>query len=278
MANTPTVTVSEGRVSTIFGGITAQEQVSGSRLYAVYNLPSIAEQVSRVRVIVPKKSQTNPIEVSGVRTFVVGRGKVENYLLRAFPMTLDGHDFYCVRLGESATLLYDLTTQQWMDWTSEDRSTWRPQIGTNWLGIGATQISAGATSKVVLGDDTLGVLWTLDPNVGYDQADREGHVDVQFPRKVLGGVVQRTGTTQKVGAVYLSADVASPQFALAAITLRTSDDNGKSWHTHGTITVEAGNTDQEFQWRSLGLIKQPGRLFEISDNGATVRIDGLDMR
>jgi hypothetical protein len=44
------------------------------------------------------------------------------------------------------------------------------------------------------------------------------------------------------------------------------------------LTVTPSDYSQEFAWRSLGLIRAPGRMFELSDNGAAVRIDGLDIR
>jgi len=35
--------------------------------------------------------------------------------------------------------------------------------------------------------------------------------------------------------------------------------------------------DFELAWRSLGLIRAPGRIFELIDSGPDLRIDGLDM-
>lgn len=144
--------------------------------------------------------------------------------------------------------------------------------------MGKVSFSQGANTKIVMGDDVFGLLWTLDPNQGYDEAPRVDLEDQEFTRQVVGGMPMRMRETQKVGAAYLTADMGTPQLTGANITLRTSDDYGKTWNDHGTITVEPDNYNQEFVWRSLGLIKHPGRMFEITDNGASVRIDGLDIR
>jgi hypothetical protein len=43
------------------------------------------------------------------------------------------------------------------------------------------------------------------------------------------------------------------------------------------VSVFPGEFTKEVRWRSLGLMRAPGRLFEIVDSGTTVRIDGLDV-
>lgn len=277
MAITPTITAPEGRVFSIFASSTAGVVSPELRVFTVYNLPTESEAVAEVRVLTPSTGNGG-IQVAQTRVFAIARGRLENRKMRAWTFSLDGHDFYVVRLGENSTLVYDLTTQQWADWTSEELSFWRVNTGFNWVGMGPLTMSKGAQSKVVVGDDSTGTLWTLDPNIGVDEAPREERPDTTFPRRVVGGVPMEMRNTLKVGAVYLSADMGTPQSIGANITLRTSDDNGKTYNNHGTITVEPGNYDQEFVWRSLGLIRSPGRIFELSDDGATVRIDGLDMR
>lgn len=247
------------------------------RVFAIYNFPADNVTASQTRVLHPVTVDA-PVLISQARVFAVARGRMDNRRLRCWTFSLDGHDFYVIRLGETSTLVYDTTTQQWMDWQSPDLPFWRANVGMNWIGMGPNTLNGKATSKVVVGDDSAGLLWTLDPTEGVDQSARDDREDVPFVRKVVGGLPMRLRETQSVGAVYLTADIGTPQTTLANVTLRTSDDNGKNWTDQGTITVEPGNYDQEFVWRSLGLIKAPGRIFEISDNGATVRIDGLDMR
>lgn len=253
-------------------------EASEARVFTVFNLPSQGEQVAGVRVLSPTTSTTAPMEMSQLRVLTVAHGRLDNRRMRSGWFPLDGHDMYFIRLGETATLVYDLSTQQWMEWTSKDLNFWRVNAACNWIGMGTKTLSGGAKSKVVMGDDSAGLLWTLDPTVGVDDSARSDRDPVTFTRRVVGGVAQRLRDSTPVGAVYLTADLGSPQYTTATVTLRTSDDNGKTYQDQGTITVEPGNYDQEFVWRSIGQIKAPGRIFEITDDGATVRIDGLDYR
>lgn len=253
-------------------------RASEARVFTIFNLPSQGEQVSQARIFSPVVSAPIPIEVSQLRVMAIVHGRLDNRKMRAGWFPLDGHDFVFFRLGESSTLVYDLTTSTWMEWNSEDLNFWRVNAAWNWVGMGSTTLMAGAQSKVVAGDDSVGLLWTLDPTVGVDDSARSDRDPVPFTRRVIGGVAQRLRESTPVGAVFLTCDFATPQYTTAAITLRTSDDNGKTFQTQGTVTVEPGNYDQDIQWRSVGQIKAPGRIFEITDNGATVRIDGLDYR
>lgn len=270
--------LSEGRVFTITGGKTVGLLASEGRVFSIYNFPSIGVQASEDQIKVTVKAGS-PIDVSEARVFAVVRGRLENHKVRAFPARLDGHDFVFLRLGENDTLVWDFTTKQWTRWSSEvDNNVWRPSVGNNWTGMGKPFYDDGAMSDVILGDDTFGLLWTLNPDSGIDQHPDPLRSDLPYIRKVVGGLSMRLRETLKCGAVYLTADVGTPQVTDATISLRTSDDYGKTWQPQGTITVEPGNYDQEFAWRALGLIKAPGRIFEITDNGATVRIDSMDMR
>ena len=43
-----------------------------------------------------------------------------------------------------------------------------------------------------------------------------------------------------------------------------------------TIQLTEGAFDTEIAWRSLGSFMAPGRIFELSDSGGLIRIDGCD--
>jgi len=203
---------------------------------------------------------------------------VGNPFLRVWGFSLDGHDFYVISLGETSTLVYDLTTGQWSEWFSPEETVWKAHTGTNWVSLGLdTYTTWDATSNVIAGDNNYGVLWMVDPDVGTDE-DPVTAVATPFSRQITGGIQQKLRETQAVGAAYLLASAGSPQVTGSSFTLRTSDDAGKTWTNHGTVTAELANYSQEFVWRSLGLIKQPGKLFEITDSGASIRIDSLDIR
>lgn len=278
MANTPGIQDSEGRTLTVFSSLASGIRAAEARNFAIYNYPSQGEQVSQQRNNIAVM-RASTIDVSEERTFAICRGRVESHRVRAFPFRLDGHDMVALRLGESETLIWDFTTGQWASWSSEELdNVWRPSVGNNWTGMGKNFFDDGLTSDIILGDDTFGLLWGLNAEQGYDEHPDPDRPDLPYMRRIVGGIPMRLRTTQKVGAAYLTADMGNPQVAGAGITLRTSDDYGKNWSDHGTITVAPGNYDQEFSWRSLGLIRSPGRIFELTDNGATARIDSLDIR
>jgi hypothetical protein len=144
--------------------------------------------------------------------------------------------------------------------------------------MGANAFTAGATSNVLAGDDNYGLLWAVEPERGYDESPRPDLADLGFTRRAIGGVPIRLRNTMQIGAVYLTMNLGDPQFLGAGVTLRTSADSGNTWVDHGTLTVTPNDYNQEFAWRSLGLVRAPGRIFELTDNGAAARIDGLDIR
>lgn len=276
MALTPEIRTSQSQVLSV-SEATPDLRVSEAQVFSIINFPTEELRISQVQITSVLKPSLS-IRLSQVQVFAVVRGRIENRRIRAWTFSLDGHDFYVLRLGETETLVLDVTTGQWSSWDGGDTSFWRPQVGMNWIGMDKTSFDNGANSEAVCGDDTYGILWVLNPDQGYDEHPTEGEDDVAYTRQVVGGLPMRMRDTQPVGAVYLTASVGEPQLTGATITLRTSDDSGRNWTTHGTITSTAGDYDQEFVWRSLGRIKAPGRLFEISDNGASVRLDGLDMK
>jgi hypothetical protein len=193
--------------------------------------------------------------------------------IRCWPFSLDDHDFGVFRLGPSSTLVFDLKTRQWSHWASPNRDNWRAHIGTNWVGM--TETLGNFATDVVAGDDVTGTLWIVDPTYGQDDNTDTGALP--FTRMVIGGLALDGRDTAPCGAVQLTASLGNPALTGSAITLRTSDDLGHSYANHGSVTIAAGSFDQVVEWRSLGLMRQPGRIFELSDNGIA-RIGRLSLR
>lgn len=276
MVATPAIRVTQADVIAAEKAATHVRLTQGAVLAAI-NFPSENIRVTNASV---GGATTADMDIRATQAFVFAavRGRIEDRRMRAWGCRLDGHDFYILRLDETETVVYDLTTGQWTKWESPERIFLRTAVGMNWDGMTTATFSGGANSTIVAGDDTFGLLWTLDPTIGFDNNPSDSDVEMAFTRTVVGGVPMRLRDTQQVGAVYVTASLGNPQLSGADITLRTSDDSGNTWQDHGTITINPGDYEQELVWRSLGLIRAPGRIFEISDNGASVRIDGLDMR
>lgn len=245
-------------------------------MLAALNYPSEFAQAAQASIVTAARG-TVTADVPQASVMFAGRGRIDNRRLRAWGFPLDGHDIYVLRLGEDMTLIYDLTTGQWAEWSGHDLPYWRAHLGQAWIGMGAALFAEGHSTNVVAGDDNWGLLWTLAPEDGADQSPRADLPEVPFGRVAMGGAPMQMRERVQCNAVYLTLSLGNPPLVGTTVTLRTSDDLGKTWTDHGAIAVEAGNYEQEFGWRSLGLIKHPGRIFSIEDNGVQ-RIGGADMR
>jgi hypothetical protein len=200
----------------------------------------------------------------------------DDVTIRVWGFSLDGHDFYVLRLGPSETLVYDLTANMWSSWASPGRDNWRAHVGTNWVGMRATTLDRGFGTDVVAGDDATGTLWILDPTTGRD--DRTTTDADAFTRIVTAGIQVTGRDVIPCGAVTIDLSIGAPTQTGATIMLESSDDLGHSWNNHGSNIISAGDYSATIEYRSLGTIKAPGRIFRITDNGATVRLSGADMR
>jgi hypothetical protein len=204
-----------------------------------------------------------------------GDGLVDDSVrMRCWSFSLDGHDFAVFRGGPSWSLPYDLTTGTWSQWASPGLDYWRAHIGLNWLGAGPGVIALG--SDVICGDDSSGTLFVLDPTYGRD--DRSTTSSDYFERVVTGGIAVSGRDTVPCGAVTVDCSVGEPTQTDAAMTLEISDDFGHSFTDCGSITTVDGERDTVVEWRALGTIKAPGRVFRFTDTGATVRFAAANLR
>ena len=268
------------KVQTSFGALRAIAVPSPSlriplgRVRAVYNTPVVELSVSNTAVRTVREGvPTANVSRFLLRTIV--RGKIENPRVRAWSYTLDGHDFYVLKLGtEDKTLVFDLSTGQWSQWSSAEDPRWRASLGFNWRS--SRRVPANYGSNVIVGDDSYGALWVLDPDYGMDEHLLDGD-PVPFPRVATGQMAIRGRLAQPCFSVYLSASAGSPAVTPSSVTLEYSDDSGETFADAGAIPVNSEDYTQEFAWRSLGQVRAPGRLFRISDDGALARIDSLDV-
>lgn len=275
MAITPFVQAVQARV--LSSQITTPVLRAGmSRAFGAIAFPTPFEQVSQAGVFVSARGWNNDMQVSQSRVFAAVRGAVANTSVRTFTITLDGHDFYIVRLGDAEVLIFDDYSQQWTVWQSGiSARIWRANKGLNWFG--ANKISASFGSSIIIGDDVFGVLWVLDPLLGQDQNVLEDGELQPFLRTLMGQVPMRKRDVMPCYEVFLTTDKGGPAYSGAFVTLEISDDAGKNFHNAGSIISIEGDFGQEMSWPSLGQITEPGRLFRITDNGAFTRADSFDM-
>lgn len=178
---------------------------------------------------------------------------------RAWTFTLDGHTFYVLNLGLEGTFVYDSVTQQWAQFNTDGFGQWNLQNGVMW------------GNRIVGGDSVSSQVWELDPTAVLDEGWRDiAHV-------VTGGVQTRSRVFLSCDAVRLQASVGQiDEENGATLSLRFSDDFGKTWSDYFTLELTEGDFDGELAFRSLGSFMAPGRVFELSDVGGLIRIDGCD--
>lgn len=278
MALTPQEQISEGRVFAVFKTPTAGEQVSEGLVFEVAHVTG-PQRISQAQIFAVTKV-LGPQQVSEGRVFAVVHGRIENPRIRPWTFTLDGHDFYVLRLGDAATIVYDVYSEQWVDWDSQNLPMWRANTGITWNGAEALAATYG--SSIVVGDDTFGLLWFLDPELPYDENPDSSRVPQQlsFDRVVTGQTLAKGRQYIPCYAIFLNGD----NYGLTAddftptIMLEISDDQGRNFVTIDVLTQEPDLAmNNPYSWFSLGQINSPGRIFRVTDNGIYTRIDSMEM-
>lgn len=276
MALTPQTRVGQAQIVSVLRQTASYTRVLQAQTLTVLNFPTEQVNITQgsLSVVVEPYVDTR---ISQAQVLAVVRGRIANPRLRAWTFTLDGHDFYVLRMGDDLTLVYDLYSEQWVEWQSGDLPFWRPNCGMNWAG--AVGLADEYGSNVLIGDDTYGLLWFLDPDQPYDENPDSLALQQEafFERITMGQVPMKGREVLPCYSVWLTTDMGAPAYTGAGVTLSTSDDGGATFDDHGLVTVTAGEFSPEISWYSLGQIGAPGRLFKIVDDGAIMRIDGLEM-
>jgi len=178
----------------------------------------------------------------------------------AWTFVLDGHRFYVLPLGQEGDWAYDTTTQQWCQLQTQGFDGLNFTHGVMW------------DLRIMGGDQLYGTLYEMDPNQPEDEAWRP------IEHIVTGAVASRDINFTTVGNFRLTATSGDIQENDAVINLRFSDDLGNTWSDYIPMTLKAGNFNQLLIWQSLGSFRNPGRMFEISDEAGLVGIYGADAR
>lgn len=238
---------------------------------AAYPAEFLRESLVRVRMAADRDVS---MRVSAARVYVLGRGRVAPRFLRSWTFTLDGHDFYVLHMP-TETLVYDMSSQRWHVWGSDDAALWRGWIGRQWITTLPAAQSYG--SNVVVADDTRPTLYFLAPEKATDDSgDFEVEDPRPFKRQLTGQITLRGRSWVPCNGVSIMGSVGTLLVeAYNTVELETSDDIGVTYVSHGTCAVVEGDPAARLEWLSLGSMTNPGRLFRITDYGALVRVDDL---
>jgi hypothetical protein len=179
-----------------------------------------------------------------------------------------------LRLGNAETLIYDFATEQWSVWSTAEEVYWSVYTGTNWVGGNTYTSSYG--SNIIVGSDSNGSLFFLDPNKPSDDAVIDEREPAPFVRRVTGQIPIRGYDYARVFEVQLLGSIGQLDAdATTGFELLYSDDRGDTYTSAGTVETVDGDYTIRGSWRSLGSFTSPGRLFRIEDTGALKRIDSL---
>lgn len=277
MAITPQIFASQGQTLATVRQTAQEIKVPQAFSLVAYNVPAdgILASFGNVTVVLRQNAE---IFVSQAHVLAAVKGRVQDPKVRVWTFTLDGHDFYILKLGNDCTLVYDLLAEQWYIWGSFESQLWRAYTGRNWLG-GRTFADVYG-SNILVGDDSTGAIYLLDP-MGHTDDDAVSGRDLPRPyvREITGQIPMRGYDMKSCYGVSLMGAIGEiSDVTLTAITLFTSDDDGHTYDEHETINIEPEDRQARVDWNSgLGSFSAPGRLFRIEDRGALQRIDWLDM-
>ena len=143
----------------------------------------------------------------------------------------DGHEFYCLTVGETATFTFDFATRRWHKRTS---------VGTD--GRHIAKACASAFGKVFVGD-TKGRIHELSTDY---KTDVDGDVVM-----IVGSLPYERKDKRHFNTPTLTIDCEVGQGAGA--TLEHSDDDGNSWSSRLSISLGAlGEHNRVARWTRLG--------------------------
>lgn len=182
----------------------------------------------------------------------------------AFTSNIEGHVHYVINLpGTDKSYAYDCQTQEWSQWGTLNGVDTDP-------GIFAGAYAAGQGEDIFVGSYKDGNIWVFDVNNHTDDG-----VKIQV---IVTGQILLSGGVQKCTNISLhcvrgTATSTTPE---PIIEMRYSDDGGRTFTSW--IQGHAGGIGAYYYkacWRSLGIMKQPGRVieFKISDS-VNVTIEG----
>lgn len=195
--------------------------------------------------------------------YVLCRPNADRRELRAWTFKQDDNEFYGIQLGNVGTLVWDKLSYQWCQWRSPGYAIWRVEDVVDWEGYN------------IAGDTESGKLWKIDPTGRLDYST------TPIVSTVVGYLTHRMRMQIPCYMAELAVSEGQPPDGIAegavGITLRTSTDDGQTFVNHGESVGEGIGEDMTVRWYGVGLMEEPGILFELTDTGYARRIDGLNI-
>lgn len=244
----------------------ATARISQAHARILYSFPAQEGALSQARSrIMWSGSGAVDAQASQLRVRLLIKFGADTRRLRAWTFPQDQHDFYVLTLGRDKTLIYDYLTKTWDVWKSPNMDIWRGSDGMAW------------EKDNVAGDVNKGILWNISANDRIDDSE-SGAADVNPIQSRVRGMFPHRGRFNL--SCYRATLTLAQGFPIApgvGIRMRTSVDEGLSWIDHGFLLMDEAGAKYDVSWTQLGLIEEPGMIFEIIDTGYTRRINALDI-
>ena len=207
MALTPQVQSSQFTALATSNFSAGDVRTSQFRGLTAINFPTEQIDVSDLEGLVTAKSVVD-VRVSQVRALSAALGRRGQPRVRAWTYTIDGHDFYVLRLGDFSTVVYDTYSGTWATYTSSDLEFWRVSMGQNWMG-GMSLANSYGTNVAVL-DDTYPTIYILDPDYPYDDDPELDDTTIRFTRQATAQMPARGRAAIPCWDVFVQGDVGHP--------------------------------------------------------------------
>lgn len=210
-----------------------------SSVSAVVNgLPAIL-WVTDAKTVVMGQGQTQKISNESVEEILKTADDISCWVFR-----FNRHDFLLVTSG-TFTLVYDITMQIWSKWDTYLKDYWVP----------VNSVQKG--SLVLCGDRESDKIYFLEEGVGDETLPVIREVSGYLP-------VPANGVSANEVLVYVNSGWSPSYDVTPKLEIRWSDDLGATFSNYVSANLgERGDYSKRVSFRSLGLMRAPGRIFEF---------------
>jgi hypothetical protein len=168
------------------------------------------------------------------------------------------NDFYLITT-DLMTLVYDLSNDVWYRWVSDGRDNLKVSYGiqkNNTL-YGIDLLTSGDVYKLVDGTRDESIDWLVCEVAGFVKHNSSKPLPCSSVEIIANGGFSSAYGTEPI------------------VEVRWSDDQGANWSSYVQTSLgDRGETSKSITFRSLGLIKTPGRRFEFRFSGSeSFRLD-----
>lgn len=172
---------------------------------------------------------------------------VQASAIRAWTFVLQGHEFYVLRLGDSATYVFDTVTKLWGRWASKGVDYWALHMGGN------------ASGRMLAVDSRTGYVYRLSADLYSDDGD-------EIIRR-LSAFVPVKERNPDCNSIYLECSkgqgLQEGQGSDPLASVRWSDDDGKTWSSWREVGLgAAGDYTTPVIAHRCGTMQRPGRYIQ----------------